>query len=70
MSTTATQAERTGAPATLNPLPDQQESWIAHEKPIPFDQAAEKILTAHRQDGTRDDTLNTILWIAIQKVAP
>jgi hypothetical protein len=57
MTTTAINAERTGAPATLKPLPDQPESWIAHEKPIPFDQAAEKILSAHRQDGTRDDTL-------------
>lgn len=51
MTTTAINAERTGAPDSLQPLPDQPESWIAHEKPIPFDQAAEKILKAHRQDG-------------------
>lgn len=44
MHATATPADRTGAPAILKPLPDQPGSWIAHEKPIPFDQAAEKIL--------------------------
>jgi hypothetical protein len=57
MHVTATPGERTGAPATLKPLPDQPESWIAHEKPIPFDQAAELVLQAHRQDSARDDTL-------------
>jgi hypothetical protein len=57
MTITAINTERTGAPATLKPLPDQPESWIAHVKPISFDEAAEKILSAHREDGKRDDTV-------------
>ena len=57
MTTTATPAERTVAPAALKPLLDQPESWITRGKPLPFDQPAEKILKAHRQDGAPDDTL-------------
>ena len=56
MTTTVNNAERTGAPAPLQPLPDQPESWITHQKPIPFEDAVERILNAHKKDGIRSDT--------------
>lgn len=53
---TANTAERQAPSSTsLAPRPDQPERWLAHDKPIPFDDAAQLVLDAHHHDGERDD---------------
>jgi hypothetical protein len=54
----ATTAEPT-APATapLRPRPDQREVWLAHREPVPFEEAAQRLLDAHAEDGERDDVV-------------
>jgi hypothetical protein len=56
MHTTAEAAERTApSAAPLQPRRDQLERWFANEQPVPFDVAAEQVLSAHREDGVRED---------------
>jgi len=54
--TTAQAPEQSRPSATpLRPLPDQREQWIAHRNPIPFAEAAQRVLDSHAADGDRDD---------------
>lgn len=56
MTAMMTSAARTApSAAPLRPRPDQVERWLAHTKPVPFDEAAFQILDAHRRDGERHD---------------
>jgi hypothetical protein len=41
--------------SSLQPRPDQVQTWLAHEKPLPFVSAAARVLEAHEQDGPRRD---------------
>lgn len=34
---------------------DQHERWIAHEKPVDFEDAVDLLMDAHRTDGDRED---------------
>ncbi|MCC6874787.1 MAG: DUF932 domain-containing protein [Sandaracinaceae bacterium] len=43
--------------AALRPRPDQGERWIAHTRPVPFEEAAQHVLDAHAEDGERDDVV-------------
>lgn len=43
--------------APLQPARDQAERWLACEKPLPFEVAADRILQSHREDGERDDVI-------------
>lgn len=54
---TATHAEQPTAPSTtpLRPRPDQRERWIAHARPVPFEESAHLVFDAHAEDGERDD---------------
>lgn len=61
MTTTASAEDRTAAPASLRPCPDQREHWRSFSEPMPFDEAAALILKAHRADGERDDVVVTDL---------
>ncbi|MFO0680529.1 MAG: DUF932 domain-containing protein [Sandaracinus sp.] len=36
---------------------DQPERWIAHEKPIDFEEAVDLVMDAHRADGEREDVV-------------
>ena len=49
--------EHAAAPviAPLRPRPDQHEHWIAHRKPVHFEEAAQLVLDAHAADGERFD---------------
>lgn len=57
---TATQSAAQPATPSMLPLrarPDQREQWIAHARPIPFEEAAQLVLDAHAADGERDDVV-------------
>jgi hypothetical protein len=55
---TATATEQTAQlSAALRPRPDQGERWIAHTRPVPFEEAAQLVLDAHADDGERDDVV-------------
>ncbi len=56
--TATTNAEHT-APSTA-PLfthRDQPERWIAHDRPVDFEEAVDMIMDAHRADGEREDVV-------------
>lgn len=52
-------AAEPGAPAiaSFRPRPDQQEVWLTHPEPLPFEDAAQLVLDAHAEDGDRDDVV-------------
>jgi hypothetical protein len=56
---TATEtAERTApSAAPLFTHRDQPERWIAHNRPVVYDEAVDMIMDAHRADGDRDDVV-------------
>ncbi|HJK91991.1 MAG TPA: DUF932 domain-containing protein [Polyangiaceae bacterium LLY-WYZ-15_(1-7)] len=61
MTASAPAQRRVIALAPLRPLPDQPERWHSFSTPIPFDEAADRVLDAHRADGERDDLVATDL---------
>lgn len=56
---TATHTAELSAPSMnpLHPRRDQPERWIAHEKPIDFEDAVDLVMDAHREDGEREDVV-------------
>jgi len=51
-------AEHTAPSMTpLHTRRDQTERWIAHEKPIDFEEAVDLVMDAHRADGDREDVV-------------
>lgn len=58
MTQAATTTESTApSMSPLRPRPDQREQWIAHQHPLPFEEAAQLVLDAHARDGERDDVV-------------
>lgn len=55
MPDTETTTAPTPLASPLRPRPDQREQWIAHARPIPFEEAAHLVLDAHSEDGGRVD---------------
>lgn len=46
--------------APLSPLPDQTESWLGFRDPLSFDEATERVLSAHGADGKREDLVTSL----------
>jgi hypothetical protein len=61
MTAEAQAAERTApsmSPSSpLRPRRDQRERWVAHTRPVSFEEAAQLVLDAHAEDGERDDVV-------------
>ncbi len=52
---TAAAAETYRSVPRLAPRSDQPERWVAHRDPVPFDDAADTVVSAHLEDGRRHD---------------
>ncbi len=57
MNTTHVETAPSPASSPLRPRPDQTERWIAHTRPVVFEDAAQLVLEAHAVDGDRDDVV-------------